>query len=154
MPLHFAYGSNMSRALMRRHCPHARPLGTAVLDDHCFIVMPEGYASIARRPGHKVRGVLWRLTARDLAALNVYESIETGLYRISMRPVRHLGGMTSALVYIGHTSRPGRPAPAYIECVLDAARDWAFPRQYIETLARWAPADLVASRRPHAEDMP
>ena len=39
MPLHFAYGSNMSCALMRQHCPQARPLGTAVLTHHRFIAM-------------------------------------------------------------------------------------------------------------------
>jgi hypothetical protein len=27
MPLHLAYGSNMWCALMRQHCPQARPLG-------------------------------------------------------------------------------------------------------------------------------
>ena len=80
MPLYFAYGSNMSRALMRRHCPHARPLGTAVLDHHRFIVMADGYASIVRHPGHEVHGVLWQLTPRDVDALNAYESIDTGLY--------------------------------------------------------------------------
>ena len=49
MPLHFAYGSNKSRALMRQHCPQARALGTAVLTHHRFIVMADGYASIVRR---------------------------------------------------------------------------------------------------------
>jgi hypothetical protein len=57
MPVHFAYGSNMSRALMREHCPQARALGTAVLDHHRFIVMAEGYASVVSRPGHAVHGV-------------------------------------------------------------------------------------------------
>ena len=38
MPLHFAYGSNMSCALMRQHYPQARPLGTAVLTHHRFFI--------------------------------------------------------------------------------------------------------------------
>jgi len=138
MPLYFAYGSNMSRALMRRHCSHARPLGTGVLDHHRFIVMAEGYASIVRHPGHEVHGVLWQLTPRDVDALNDYESIETGLYCRRVRPVLHAGGVASALVYIGRSSRPGRPRPGYLACVLAAARDWDLPRSYTDALARWA----------------
>ena len=138
MPLYFAYGSNMSRALMRRHCPHARPLGTAVLDHHRFIVMADGYASIVRHPGREVHGVLWPLSPRDVDALNAYESIDTGLYCRRVHPVRHAGGVASALVYIGRSSRPGRPRPGYLACVLAAARDWDLPRSYTNALARWA----------------
>jgi hypothetical protein len=32
-------------------------------------VMADGYASIVRRPGHNVHGVLWQLTPRDLDGL-------------------------------------------------------------------------------------
>jgi hypothetical protein len=138
MPLHFAYGSNMSRALMREHCPQARALGTAVLAHHRFIVMAQGYASIVRWPGHVVHGVLWQLSRRDVAALDVYESLDTGLYRACLLPVRHAGSITSALVYIGCSRRHGRPQPGYMECVIAAARDWRLPRPYTDTLARWA----------------
>ena len=139
MPVHFAYGSNMSRALMRGHCPQARALGTAVLDHHRFIVMAEGYASVVSRPGHAVHGVLWQLTPRDVGALNAYERIDSGLYRICFRPVRHAGGVALALVYIGRSFRSGRPKPGYLECVLAAARDWGLSRSYVDTLARCAP---------------
>ena len=36
--LHFAYGSNMSRAVMRRHAPDAEPIGVAALADHRFLI--------------------------------------------------------------------------------------------------------------------
>ena len=53
MPLHFAYGSNMSRALMRsiaRRRVRSAPRCLLII---AFIVMADGYASIVRRPGHK-----------------------------------------------------------------------------------------------------
>ena len=123
MPLHFAYGSNMSRALMCQHCPQARAVGTAVLTHHRFIVMADSYASIVRRPGHEVHGVLWQLTPRDLDGLNAYERVDTGLYCVRFYPVRHAGGVAPALVYVARSHRPGRPRPGYLACVLAAARD-------------------------------
>ena len=78
MTLHFAYGSNMSRILMRRHCPAAREIGTATLGGHRFVITADGYASIAAASGKTVHGVLWRLTPRDLAALNIYEGLGSG----------------------------------------------------------------------------
>ena len=79
--LHFAYGSNMDRRLMRRRCPGARLIGGAVLRDYRFIITKDGYASVAAARGALVHGLLWRLTPRDLAALNAYENIDAGLYR-------------------------------------------------------------------------
>src|SRR5262249_37306266 len=78
--LHFAYGSNMSRALMGARCPRAEALGTGTLAGWRFVINPEGFGSIAPRQGSLVHGVLWRLTVRDLVAINAYESVDTGFY--------------------------------------------------------------------------
>ena len=149
MPLYFAYGSNMSRVLMRRHCPLSAPMDTGVLDRHRFIVTADGYASIVASPAHQVHGVLWRLDARDLAALNAYEGLDVGLYRTGVRPVRHAGGIAQAMVYIGRTCRLGPPKPGYLELVLAAANEWKLPRAYTVSLARWAPSldGLRATRK-------
>ena len=88
MTLYFAYGSNMSRALMRPRCPTAREIGVAALAGYRFIVTTDGYASIVRAPGGTVHGLVWRLMPRDLAVLNAYESLETGLYHTATLPVR------------------------------------------------------------------
>ena len=37
--LHFAYGSNMSRDVMRKHAPLAQPIGVATLADYRFLIM-------------------------------------------------------------------------------------------------------------------
>jgi hypothetical protein len=127
----------MSRALMRRHCPLARPLGTAMLDHHRFIMMNDGYASIATQPGARVHGVLWRLAPRERQALDAFENIAARLYRRAILPVRHDGRRLRALAYVGHSQVPGRPQPGYLELVLSAARDWALPSAYVEEIARW-----------------
>jgi AIG2-like family len=140
MPLHFAYGSNMSRALMGARCPGAAALGTAELRDWRFIIGVEGYASMQPRSGATLRGVLWRLTPRDLAALNAYECIDGGVYLRRIMPVRHGTSLVPALAYVMRREGEGRPRPAYIHLVAAAAREWGLPESYIGELQRWEPS--------------
>ncbi len=144
--LHFAYGSNMSRSLMERRCSGARAIGTALLPGWRFVVTKDGYGSIVPRPGRVVHGVLWRLGARDLAAINAYESLDSGLYLRHTLPVRCGSRQVPALIFVARQRRPGRPRPGYMAVVEDAAREWQLPARYIETLRRWAPTALVGAR--------
>jgi AIG2-like family len=137
--LHFAYGSNMSRALMRARCPDAEALGVATLAGWRFVVNPDGFGSIAPQPGTIVHGVLWRLSARDVAAVNAYESVDSGLYLRRHLVVRCGAQPATALVYIARRQGEGQPRPGYIDVVVEAARDWDLPDDYIRALARWAP---------------
>jgi gamma-glutamylcyclotransferase (GGCT)/AIG2-like uncharacterized protein YtfP len=146
MTLYFAYGSNMSRALMRRHCSSAKEVGTAVLEGHRFLITADGYASVERCAGAVVHGVLWRLTPRDIAALNIYEDVDSGLYRVRRLAVRHGAHPRSAMVYIARPRRQGRPRPGYLELVIAAARDWGLPEDYIRECLRWAPPGFAAAR--------
>jgi gamma-glutamylcyclotransferase (GGCT)/AIG2-like uncharacterized protein YtfP len=146
MTLYFAYGSNMSRALMRTHCPTAKEAGTAVLDAYRFVITVDGYASVERRAGARVHGVLWRLTPRDLAALNIYEGVDAGLYRSRRLAVRRAAERMNALVYIARPCGHGKPKPGYLELVTAAARAWEFPSAYVCELTRWASSGLNAAR--------
>ena len=138
MTLYFAYGSNMSRAAMRRRCPGAREIGSAVLEGHRFVIIRDGYASVLPSPGAAVHGVLWRLDPRALAALNAYESLDSGLYRAMTLPVRSAGRRVAALVYVARSRALGSPRPGYLEDVIAAARELEFPPDYLDMLARWA----------------
>lgn len=146
MTLHFAYGSNMSRALMRARCSKAIAVKTAILDDHRFVITTDGYASIVQQRGKTVHGVLWKLTPRDLAALNAYENIASGLYRVWVLPVRVAGRRVTALVYIARTQVTGRPKPNYLDLILAAARDWCLPDDYVADLERWETPALRTGR--------
>lgn len=137
--LHFAYGSNMHRAVMGRHAPEARPLGAARLNDFCFLITTDGYASIERRRANTVHGVLWQLTPRDRATLDIWENIAGGLYRAETLAVEQAGRRRLALVYLARPRPPGRPKPGYMEIVVAAARAWGFPAHYIASLETWLP---------------
>jgi cation transport regulator ChaC len=140
MILHFAYGSNMSRAIMRRHAPAAQSVGVAELAGCRFVITADGYASVKRVRGHTVHGVLWRLSPRDRVALDTWENTAGGLYRSMILPVRSGGRRVPALVYIARPSGEGRPKPGYMELVIAAAKEWEFPVEYIRSLQRWLPA--------------
>jgi hypothetical protein len=135
--LHFAYGSNMHGAIMRKHAPNAVSLGPARLDGYRFVITADGYASIAPHRSASVHGRLWRLTARDRVTLDLWENIAAGLYRAQMLPVIAAGKRRRALIYIARRRPRGQPRPGYMEIVVQAARELALPPDYIVALQRW-----------------
>jgi hypothetical protein len=136
--LHFAYGANMSRAVMRKYAPGARALGVAKLAGHRFVITADGYASVESARGATVHGVLWRITPRDRITLDAWENVSLGLYRATALPVRHASRLVPALVYFARPAGQGRPKPGYIELVVEAARQWDLPESYISQLASFA----------------
>jgi hypothetical protein len=139
--LHFAYGANMDRAVMRKFAPDAVPLGVAVLSDHRFIVTADGYASVAPMRASTVHGVLWRLTPRDRIVLDIWESVACGHYRATMPPVLHAGARRPAVVYVARPRPIGRARAGYMVLVIAAARAWNLPADYIAMLGRWLPKE-------------
>lgn len=139
MTLYFAYGANMERDAMRGRCPGATALGPAVLRGWRYVIA-DGYGSVARAPGCQVFGVLWRLTPRDLAALNIFESLDSGLYRRTMLTVAAGAKRERALVYVGRRRGKRRPMPGYQERLVAAACAWRLPPRYVAELRRLAPA--------------
>jgi len=137
--LHFAYGANMSRAVMRRYAPAASALGAAELVGPRFVITGDGYASVEPERASSVHGVLWRITPRDRVSLDAWENVEGGLYRAATLAVKHDGRRMTALVYRARPNGEGRPKPGYIELVIAAAREWSLPEDYIGALAAWSP---------------
>ena len=104
MIFHFAYGSNMSRAVMRRHAPGAEPWASPRWPTIASS-LPHGYASVEPRRATTVYGVLWRLTPRDCVTLAVWENIAGALYRAESLPVRQDGRRRLALVYVARAQK-------------------------------------------------
>jgi AIG2-like family len=143
--LHFAYGSNMDRAVMGRHAPCARPLGVASLKNHCFMITGDGYASVEPAPAATVHGVLWRITPRDRVTLDLWENVAGGQYRAKILPVNWVGRRCQALIYVARPRPPGRAKTGYMELVVAAARAWNLPLGYIASLQCFLPAQTIGS---------
>ncbi len=143
----------MDVAGMSRRCPTARALGRAELAHHRFAIVHPGYATVIPARGASVHGVLWMLGTRDLAVLDAYENISSGLYGRDERPVRHDGRLTRAITYFVHDPKPAKVRPGYLEdCVLPAARHWQLPAGYIRGIEGFlAPA---GAREPWRETKP
>jgi hypothetical protein len=148
MILYFAYGSNMSRAVMRRHAPFAKPTGVATLGNYRFFITADGYASVAPCRGENIYGVLWRLTPRDLVTLAAWENTAGGLYRTQMIPVRQAGRQSRALIYLGRPRPLGRAKTGYMELLIAAALEWRLPELYIDMLRGWLPKPTSLTRPP------
>jgi hypothetical protein len=137
--LHFAYGANMSRAVMHKHAPEAEALGPATLADYRFAITADGYASVERKRADNVHGVLWRLSPRDCVRLAAWENVAGGLYRCECLPVRFAGRRRRALVYLARPRPRGRPKAGYMELVVAAALEWRLPAAYVGYLQHFLP---------------
>jgi len=136
MTLHFAYGSNMSRAVMRKHASFAKPIGIATLANYRFLITTDGYASV---------------TPRDLITLAAWENTAGGLYRTEMVPVRHAGRQNPALVYLARPCPLGRAKSGYMELLIAAALEWRLPQLYIDTLQGFLPERTSGTRPPYGK---
>ncbi len=151
MRLYFAYGSNMSRAQMRRRCPAARAVGAASLDGWRFAINARGTATIRPAPGDVVHGVLWRMTARDVATLDVFEGVARRRYIQRVVRVRTSdGALVVALTYIGLNPGRGRAVRAYLEgTIIPAAEAWQLPEAAMRRLRDAAGGPMLGPGRPH-----
>src|SRR5258705_13994049 len=102
--------------------------------------MRSGYASVVPAPGSSVHGLLWRVTPRDVAALNVYENLTGGLYRAVTMGVGSHPPRRAALVYIGGDGVPGPPPARHLDIVTHAGWDARFSPPYPGGPARLAAA--------------
>ncbi len=138
MPLCFSYGANMDADAMARRCPRSKALGPARLERHRLAAMREGWLTVTREPRSAVYGVLWDVALADVAALDRYEGVASGLYAKLTQPVVTKQGPRRAIVYVGANSGPGGVRADYIAGVIAAARSWPLPAEAIEALERIA----------------
>ena len=135
----------MSRAVMRKHAPGAEPIGAAVLANYRFIITADGYASVEPMRAAAVHGVLWRLTPRDRAGLDAWESVAGGSYRAATLAVHCARRRQMALVYLARPCGIGRAKSGYVELVLAAALAWDLPPDYVASLQQWLPVNPIGS---------
>ena len=122
--LYFAYGSNLLPSRMIRRCPHALPVGPAILPN--YQITERLYADVDFRHGSQVFGFLYLLRASDVVALDRYEGYPA-VYKRYMAEVLMDDVMYPALVYemtdVTKRVRNGIPYPdAYRRICRSGAR--------------------------------
>ena len=84
---YIAYGSNLNIRQMRIRCPHARVIGTAVINDYELLFKGSrtgAYLTIEPKEGGEVPVAVWEVTESDEAALDRYEGYPVFYYTKEM----------------------------------------------------------------------
>jgi len=114
--LYYAYGANTNTDNMRGRCPKAKLIGALTLPDYELTF--RNVADIERKIGAHVEGVLWDITNECENALDIYEGVESGLYRKEYFPVKAKGNIEDVMFYKMNSMNYGMPSEHYFNTIL------------------------------------
>ena len=142
--LYFAYGSNLDWQEMRECCPSARFLCLAMLKDHKMTFPWKstkrccGVASVKTCQGQNVWGVIYEIDAKDIPRLDRKEGVNSGAYERKEREVYAVGDeqrpLTVAIYLAQPQDNPPKPNDAYKKLIVEGARFWRLPPDYVQRL--------------------
>jgi len=130
--LYFAYGSNLDLAQMRHRCPRARLLGAAVLTGYRLGFAGQSaawggaVATVWRDGMSQVPGLLWGLSAEDMAALDRYEGHPVAYQRRRLLVWSAEGRRRHAFVYVKEDGEAASPSEVYFGVIWRAYRQCGF----------------------------
>lgn len=136
--LYAAYASNLDPSHMAVRCPHSPRRGTGWLPGWRLTFGGDGWdgpvPTLAEDPDSQVFVALYDLTPADEAALDTWESADTGLYRKVKLSVAIRGGLERAWVYVLNDFEGGLPSARTIGLIADSAEAAGAPDEYVESL--------------------
>ncbi len=132
---YLAYGSNLNIEQMKRRCPTAKVIGTAVIDDYKLLFKGSksgSYLTIEPKNGSHIPVAVWEVSAADEAALDYYEGFPTFYYKKDFKvqcrySTSGIERQVTAFAYIMHEDRPhGIPSPYYVRACMEGYREFGF----------------------------
>ena len=124
--LYFAYGSNLWLPRMRERCPDAWTRGGATLNGYRLV--ERLYADIEKHAGAHVQGVLYSVTAADIASLDRFEGLAKGVYRRINVKVKYGRRTYDACTYLmtkeTRAARRGMRYPAWYRNICSMGAQW------------------------------
>lgn len=133
---YITYGSNLNLEQMKRRCPTAEVVGTAVLTNWRLWFRGGTHSAVAtieRERGFSVPVLVWKIQPRDELALDRYEGWPF-LYRKETLRVTVNGKRIYAMVYImneaGHPY--GVPAVDYLNIIREGYKSAGFDQQTLD----------------------
>lgn len=140
MTLYAAYGTNLDPVRMGARCPHSPLHATGWLEGWRLTFGGEDHgwdgalATIVQDPFEQVFVAIYDLTPEDAAALDGWESADTGLYRRARVRVSTLSGELVTWVYVLDAFEGGLPSASYLGVLADAAEAADAPDDYVAAL--------------------
>ncbi|WP_446009362.1 gamma-glutamylcyclotransferase family protein [Candidatus Electrothrix sp.] len=138
---YFAYGSNMStEVFIGRRKMNPIQKYNVILRDYELVFDQQGiqyiepcFASLRKKTGARVYGVLYELTPQDAEQLHKTENAGYDIEEFEV-PVDGLG-MKTCFTYISRHSCPGRnPSQRYMNKLIKGATEHSLPETYIAEL--------------------
>lgn len=143
--LYFAYGANMCRDELTNRVGAPEFVGIGKLHDYRLVFnrpgsfRPGGVASIVPVEDSYVYGIVWRLNEQQIMTLDAIENMAA--YGRHQRVVEVDGHLQECHCYITYPKGDFTPSRAYLDLILKAAREHAFPEDYVAGLMAYEPVD-------------
>lgn len=140
MTLYAAYGTNLDPARMGERCPHSPLRGTGWLEGWRLTFGGEEHgidgalATIVQDTYERVFVAIYDVTHEDVAALDGWESADTGLFRKVKVRVSLLASEEVAWAYVLDAFEGGLPSATYLGALADAADAADAPADYVGAL--------------------
>ncbi len=139
---HFAYGSNMAGPVMDSACAEHRFLGPARLPGYRLAFMRRsvrtgtGVADVVPDPHNSVWGALYELERDRLGALDRKETLGSAYEHLDVVVLTDDGVSHRAMAYSVIAKEPVevRPSLAYVQGLVQGARERALPADYVASL--------------------
>ena len=133
---YFGYGSNLSKEQMAIRCPESKYYASGTLSGYSWLINARGYASITPSESEFVLGEVFTLSQQDIDYLDIYESVEEGMYLKSNLSIETSKGTIDCLVYIASDSTPGIPKEEYIKRINLGIKSANLPDDYVQKTIR------------------
>lgn len=138
---YFAYGSNMSSRRLSARLPTCVPIGAATLSGYRLefhkpsMKDGSGKCGISVSEADEVHGVIFRINSRDKVRLDAVEGVGHGYVATHVLVATASNNAVRALTYCATVSDPLlSPFTWYKRHVLEGAREFALPADYIEKI--------------------
>jgi hypothetical protein len=154
--LYIAYGSNLNLPQMAQRCPTAKVVGASEIKDYALVFRGGRHGAVATiEPceGSSVPVLLWKITPKDEAALDIYEGFPR-FYDKETIDLPMDGKTVSAMVYImtpGH--RLGYPSDYYYNTIRDGYKTAGFDPAVLEQAVDYTEQLMECEPEPEQQNL-
>lgn len=137
---YIAYGANLNVSQMRKRCPTAKLMGTAMLKDYQLLF--RGAATIVPNFGRSVPIAIWELDKQCERTLDQYEGFPK-CYSKKTLPVELNGQIIMAFAYVMNVGEPMLPNKAYFEAIKTGYSTMRLPIQYLYNAIQYTKEQIL-----------
>lgn len=154
--LYIAYGSNLNLPQMAHRYPSAKVVGASEIKDYALVFRggrSGAVATIEPCEGSSVPVLLWKITPKDEAALDLYEGFPR-FYDKELMELPLDGQSVSAMVYVmtpGH--RLGYPSDYYYNTIREGYKTAGFDTAVLEQAVDYTEQLMESEPEPEQQNL-